>query len=82
MRCRGRDQENYAWQDAEKVACLTRPAPARPGAKSLFWQTQGGRVKYRQGWEGEKSGLFEHPAGVFFLAPNMQAIERSSAVPK
>ena len=37
---------------------------ARPGAKSLYWQTQGGRVKYRQGWAGEKSGLFEHPAGL------------------
>ena len=24
------------------------------------------RVSARQGWAGEKSGLFEHPAGVFF----------------
>jgi len=38
-------------------------------------------VKYRQGWAGEKSGPFEHPAGVFSSCPK-RADYRSSAVPK
>ena len=48
---------------------------ARPGAKSLYWQTQGGRVKYRQGWAGEKSGLFEHSARGSPVVLDVRAIE-------
>jgi len=29
----------------------------------------------RQGWAGEKSGLLEHPAGVFFCRATCAAIE-------
>ena len=40
-----------------------------------------GRVSARRGWVGEKSGLFEHPAGVFSSCLK-QVSHRCSAVPK
>jgi hypothetical protein len=39
------------------------------------------RVSARQGWAGEKSGLFEHPAGVCSSCPR-RAGDRSDAIPK
>jgi hypothetical protein len=33
------------------------------------------RVSARQGWVGEKSGLFEHPAGVLFCCATCETIE-------
>ena len=33
------------------------------------------RLGRARGWAGEKSGLFEHPAGCVSLIPDMQAIE-------
>jgi hypothetical protein len=42
---------------------------ARPWAKRLSWQAQGGRVKYPPGWEGENRGLFEHPSIIVTAVP-------------
>jgi hypothetical protein len=35
------------------------------------------RVSARQGWAGEKSGLFEHPAWVFCSGPRLDDVRRS-----
>jgi len=40
-----------------------------------------GRVSARRGWAGEKSGLFEHPAGVFSCCAT-RTDHRNSSVPK
>jgi len=38
------------------------------------------RVSARQGWAGEKAGLFEHPAEIFFCCA-VRADHRRSGVP-
>jgi hypothetical protein len=40
---------------------------ARSRAKSLSWQTQGGRVEYPQGWAGEKVAFLSILYGVLLL---------------
>jgi hypothetical protein len=50
----------------------TPPVLASPAA--LLWTR---RVSARQGWEGEKSGLFEHPADLFHCPICALAIEFS-----
>jgi hypothetical protein len=37
------------------------------------------RVSARQGWAGEKSGLFEHPAGVLLLSMTSEPVTCWSA---
>jgi hypothetical protein len=50
-----------AWKDY-----LWPIAAALPGIR---------RVLARQGWAGEKSGLFEHPAGVFSSGAHVRTID-------
>jgi hypothetical protein len=53
------------------LASLPRTVNRAPrvslGAEALLGRR---RVSARQGWAGEKSGLVEHPAGIFFYCPH------------
>src|SRR5437899_824293 len=77
----------FLWQYAEKVACIVLASLPRTvkretrgslGAAALLGTR---RVSARQGWAGEKSGLFEHPAGGVSSRPS-RGSHRRPAVPK
>jgi len=83
-----RRASGWAGEKAARSGGLIRVIPGNvheQAGKNHLWSLAAAllgtrRVSARQGWAGEKSGLFEHPAGDFYCCATF-ADHRSSRVP-